>query len=158
MVTARSIMASAPLSLVHPLLMILVCAGWMYALALGLRVRRRRKARNSAEVTLLISESSPRARTHHKTAAGLLFATIFLMSFGMLNTYARTHRLFPGPHLYGAFLLLCLLGLNAALAPWFRDAPKARLVHTAAGGCALLVVLSQVWSGLGILRSLIASF
>lgn len=120
---------------------------------LGIRVRRSRLY-PSAEITPLLHRAA-RKGYHHKLSAFLLFATVFFMTLGMANTFLRSGRLFPGPHLYGGFLVIILLALNAAMVPWFKDIGTIRSFHAVVGGAILISVLSQVWSGLPILSSVI---
>jgi hypothetical protein len=51
----------------------------------------------------LVRENNRReltGRTHYKLASALLCATVGGALVGMGNTFLRTGRLFPGPHLY----------------------------------------------------------
>lgn len=76
----------------------------------------------------------------------------------LANTFLRTGRLFPGPHLYGGLAVLLVAAANVALVPYLRDKNELRFLHTALGSIVLLLLASQVYSGIGILKSLIQSF
>lgn len=161
----RAAYVSLPGSLIHPILMACIITGWAYALVLGLSANVWRRERIGAQ--LLGSGSgggggggdrSPTGKRHHKVAAGLLLATLGVMVAGMLNTYLRAGRLFPGPHLYGGFLVLLALCAQAALVPWFADAKATRSVHLLGGLVASVLLLSQLWTGVGLTTSLVSGF
>lgn len=140
-------------SLIHPLLMLILATLWVVTWLLGLQVKKTR-SEESTEATPLMSAPRPvLERYHHKLSASLLFLTSFSMFLGMFNTYQRSGRLFPGPHLYGGFFLLLAVSLNVAMVPWFKDAPSARGFHAVVGFAVILTIAWQIWSGLPILKS-----
>lgn len=158
----RAAYVSLPGSLIHPILMALIITGWAYALTLGLRAnfwrRERRGAQLLAPSSSVGADRSPTGKRHHKTAAGLLLATLAVMVAGMLNTFLRAGRLFPGPHLYGGFLVLLALCAQAALVPWFAEVKTTRSVHLLGGLVSFALLLSQLWTGVGLTTSLISGF
>ncbi len=152
---------SLPGSLIHPIAMVAICTGWLWTASLGLRAGwyRYNAEKDATGLTLLDGPvQAPTGKKHHKVAAGLLFATVFFMSSGMLNTFLRAGRLFPGPHLYGGFFVIITASLQAALVPWLRSVKVTRRVHLVSGVLCAIFVLNQVWSGIPVLTSLIAGF
>lgn len=137
-----------------------VCAGWVVAWSLGLNVKRARRARSESEGLLDGGEYSSIRRTslHPKIASVLLLCTVVGMFGGMGNTFSRTGRLFPGPHLYCAFAFVTVVCVNVALALFLKEYPKLRLVHTAVGGFAILLIIAQVYSGVALTVQLVNSF
>ena len=159
----HSAFVSLPGSLIHPIAMLCIASGWVLTWVIGLGVRRERKNQlRGNEGTRLLGDDRAAGlwsgRSHHKLSAGLLFATVLFMLTGMANTFSRTGRLFPGPHLYGGLGLILAVTANVALAPWLREKVQLRTLHTAIGGIVILLVASQIYSGLGILSSLIQGF
>jgi Protein of unknown function (DUF4079) len=74
-----------------------------YAAYLGYSTRIQRTKVENGEGAGLVRENSRReltGRTHYKLASALLCATVGGALLGMGNTFLRTGRLFPGPHLY----------------------------------------------------------
>ena len=87
-----------------------------------------------------------------------LFLTWFvrLPSKGPLNTYARTGKLFPGPHLYAGAGLVCLWALAAACVPAMQKGDEtARTVHIGANLTGIAFFVWQVQSGIPILLKVI---
>lgn len=134
--------------------------------ALGFNARQRRLGQENGEGSALLGAQSWTTRrpsgsyrnrvpgkAHHRLSAALLFATIFFMFVGMGNTFLRTGRLFPGPHLYGGFALVLFASANVALVPWMLEKSRLRLLHICFGTVILALVLSQIVSGWPILRA-----
>lgn len=148
-------------SLIHPIMMTGICVAWIWTASLGLRAGYYRYVaeKDAAGTTLLDAPIlAPTGKLHHKVAAGLLFATVFFMSSGMLNTFLRAGRLFPGPHLYGGFFMIITASLQAALVPWLRTVKITRRLHLVFGVLCTIFVLNQVWSGIPVLTSLVSGF
>lgn len=99
-----------------------------------------------------MQSQSRRNRWHHKLSGALLPATVLFTGVAMYNTYLRSGKLFPGPHLYGAFWFLLCVSANVALVPWLADRKQIRNVHAGLGLVSALLLLRQVWSGLPILQ------
>lgn len=125
---------------------------WVIAWILGLQARNARLS-PTAETVGLLSGTATGTKTHHKLAAGLFFLTTLFCFVGMGNTFLRSGRLFPGPHLYGGLAVLLALSLNVSFVPWFKDVPRIRLIHATNGIIVLLLLASQVKSGWPILVS-----
>lgn len=142
-------------SLIHPLAMAALTCLWGRTALLGLQARNARLEGSSEHTSLLQPPQSVRNRYHHKLSASLLFLTAFFMFLGMLNTFQRANRLFPGPHLYGGFLFLLAVTLNVAMVPWFKDMKVIRNFHAAVGFLVFLLLLNQIWSGWPILKAVL---
>lgn len=128
-------------------------------MVLGVKVRRKRIALHSnEEATGLLSGNMADDKRHHRLAAATYFFTVFACLAGMSNTFLRTGRLFPGPHLFSGLGIILAGSFNIALVPWFKDHPFARLPHSIVGFIIILLLGVQVKSGLPILRSLWRSF
>lgn len=89
---------------------------------------------------------------HHKLSAALVAFTIWIMLLGMFNTFLRSGRLFPGPHLYGGFLFVGIVSISVATVPWLGTT-SVRNIHAMVGLLAVFVLASQLRSGIPILVS-----
>lgn len=143
---------SLPGSLIHPIAMSVLIVLWFTTWILGIQARTARLSPEAESVGLL-SGLAARSKAHHKLSATLVFLTTLFCFVGMGNTFMRTGRLFPGPHLYGGLAVLLALSLNVAFVPWFKDAPGMRLLHAANGIVILILLAVQVKCGLPILVS-----
>lgn len=93
------------------------------------------------------------AREKHFSQGSLLafLGTLFAIE-GPLNTYARTGKLFPGPHLYAGAGLVCLWALASACVPAMQKGDDtARTVHIGANLAGIGLFVWQVQSGIPIL-------
>lgn len=145
-------------SLVHPCAMIMLCLLWVAAMVLGLQARNHRlhASRGLRGESRGLLNPIPKAidsKYHHKLAAALTFLTTLSMFTGMYNTYLRSGRLYPGPHMYGGFVFLLLITANASLVPWFKDFVRIRVVHRSIGFCVIGMAIWQAWTGLPVMKS-----
>uniref|UniRef100_A0A7S0RYM4 Uncharacterized protein n=1 Tax=Chlamydomonas leiostraca TaxID=1034604 RepID=A0A7S0RYM4_9CHLO len=70
---------------------------------------------------------------------------------GCANTFIRTGKLFPGPHLYAGALMVAVWALAAALVPAMQKGNEAaRVGHIGLNVINILLFLSQVPTGLEI--------
>jgi len=70
---------------------------------------------------------------------------------GPLNTYARTGKLFPGPHLYVGAALVVIWALAVATIPSMQKGnDTARAIHIGANISGLGLFVWQVTSGIPI--------
>lgn len=137
-------------SLLHPLFMSFAILLFLYTAFLGIRVRYKRVYPRPSSRGLL--SGRPMDRRHHKLSAGLVCLTTAACFFGMGNTYARSGRLFPGPHLWGGLAVLLALSVNVMLVPWMAAVP-VRGAHAAVGAVILALLANQLISGIPILLS-----
>lgn len=89
---------------------------------------------------------------HFYQGAILAFLGIVLAIEGPLNTYARTGKLFPGPHLYaGAGLVICWMAAMACIPYMQKGSDTARYLHIGANSVGMLLFAWQVTTGIPIL-------
>lgn len=147
-------LATLPGSLVHPILMLTLMPCWLATFILGIQARRRRlDPPSTSELTGLLSNVISDNKAHHKLAAATYFCTVLVCFLGMANTYSRSGRLFPGPHLYGGLAVILAGSFNVALVPWFKDFPGARFPHVIMGLVIMVLLTIQIKTGLKILVS-----
>lgn len=102
------------------------------------------------ERTVLASQNN-RDR-HFYQGAILAFLGIVLAMDGPFNTYARTGKLFPGPHLYaGAGVVICWVAATACVPYMQKGSDTARFVHIATNIIGMVLFAWQVTTGIPIL-------
>ncbi|QDZ21662.1 DUF4079 domain-containing protein [Chloropicon primus] len=88
---------------------------------------------------------------HYVWGSLLLAAGVTFSIEGGLNTYLRTGKLFPGPHLFAGASMTAMWAIAAALTPAMQKGNKlARDAHIALNGLTFLLFLWQVPTGLEI--------
>ncbi|KAK7275407.1 hypothetical protein RIF29_16523 [Crotalaria pallida] len=92
-------------------------------------------------------------RDKHYNAGSILLGFGVLEAVGGgLNTWIRTGKLFPGPHLFGGVAITVLWALSAALVPSMQKGSKtARSLHIALNTLNVLLFVSQLPTGFDIL-------
>lgn len=69
---------------------------------------------------------------HHQISSVILGGGIFFTTYGVCNTWFRTEKLFPGPHLFAGAAVCVLWALAAALVPYMEKGNEnARNAHIA---------------------------
>ena len=88
---------------------------------------------------------------HNNWGSLLLAFGVTLAVEGGMNTYLRTGKLFPGPHLYAGMGIVCLWAAAAGLVPEMqRGNDKARSAHIALNCVNLALFTWQIPTGLAI--------
>ncbi|KAJ1378028.1 hypothetical protein SESBI_48273 [Sesbania bispinosa] len=92
-------------------------------------------------------------RDRHYNAGSILLGFGVLEAVGGgLNTWFRTGKLFPGPHLFAGAAITVLWALAAALAPSMQKGSEtARSLHIALNTLNVLLFASQIPTGFDIL-------
>jgi len=93
-----------------------------------------------------------RLNEKHFNWGSLILGLGILMSIaGPFNTFLRTGKLFPGPHLYAGASMTVLWALAAALVPAMQKGnDTARSLHIAFNAVNILLFIWQVPTGLEI--------
>lgn len=91
-------------------------------------------------------------RDKHFNAGSILLAGGVIIAIeGCLNTYSRTGKLFPGPHLFAGAAIVALWAAAAALVPAMQKGnDNARSAHIALNAINLALFAWQVPTGLEI--------
>lgn len=88
---------------------------------------------------------------HYNWGSLLLGLGVLFSIEGPVNTFIRTGKLFPGPHLYAGAAITVLWALAAALVPAMQKGNEtARSLHIAFNSINVLLFLWQVPTGLEI--------
>ena len=144
---------SIPASLAHPGMMWLLFFTSVYTGYLGFQSRQLRSLPPAEKKE--IAKKKP-GETHYKISAAL-FATMTIFTFGgMANTYTRTGKLFPGPHLYAGLGLVALMAVMVSVTPYMqRGKDWARNAHFAMGIGAVSMFAWQAKTGMDIVAKLL---
>jgi hypothetical protein len=88
---------------------------------------------------------------HHDLGSILLAFGVTIAVGGCFNTWFRTGKLFPGPHLFAGAGIVCLWAIAAALVPAMKQGKDwARIAHISANCLNVFLFLWQVPTGLEI--------
>ncbi|KAK4535637.1 hypothetical protein CDCA_CDCA05G1662 [Cyanidium caldarium] len=152
--TLKALFKSVPLSLVHPITMGVLLVATSFVFYLGYQARQLRTT-TDGEVKRRLASQRP-GQKHHQLA-GVILAVMTITTFeGMGNTFARTGKLFPGPHLYAGLTLVALMSSMASLAPFMlRGNVAARNAHFLMAFGVLGTFAWQLQSGLEIVAKLL---
>ena len=138
----------------HPLLMWVLLALSIYALYLGIQVRRTRSAEGDARKQLIQGKFNLK----HYQIGSLLFALMVLGTIGgMAVTYINNGKLFVEPHLLVGLSMTGLISISAALSPYMQKGQDwARYTHIVLNISLLGLFGWQAVSGLEILQKIIS--
>lgn len=144
---------STPASLAHPATMWTMLGTALYTFYLGYQSRQIRSADTEKRKELIKGRFGDR---HFKTSA-LLFAIMTVATFsGMANTYTRTGKLFPGPHLYAGLGLVATMAVMSSFAPYMlKGKDWARNAHFTLAFLAVGLFGWQAKSGMVIVGKLL---
>ena len=152
--TLKALFKSVPLSLVHPITMGILLVATSFAFYLGYQARQLRTT-TDGEVKRRLASQRP-GQKHHQMASVILAVMTITTFEGMGNTFARTGKLFPGPHLYAGLTLVALMSSMASLAPFMlRGNVAARNAHFLMAFGVLGTFAWQLQSGLEIVAKLL---
>lgn len=144
---------SKPASLAHPTTMWLLFGGAIYTGYLGWQSKSIRSVDPEKRKELVKSKVTKR---HFDTSATIFFIMTFATFSGMANTYTRTGKLFPGPHLYAGLGLVTLMSAMSALVPQMQAGKMwAKNAHFTLAFPAILLFAWQANSGMTIVGKLL---
>lgn len=137
----------------HPIMMWVLFGLCIYAMYLGIQIRRIRSADKEVRKELVKKQFNFR---HHQVGAILLSFMVLGTIGGMAVTYINNGKLFVGPHLLVGLGMTVLIAISASLVPFMqRGNDLARVTHI--GLNTLLVALFgwQAVSGMDIVTKII---
>lgn len=139
----------------HPVLMWVVLGMAVYALKLGMQVRKIRSARGDQKKQLI--KAKP-AQKHF--AIGSLYLVLIVGGTvgGMAVTYINNGKLFVGPHLIAGLGMMALVALAAGMSPFMQQGKEwARNLHIVANVTMLGIFGWQAVSGMQIVQKILFS-
>lgn len=143
------------LNFFHPLMMWALFALTIYALYLGIKVKKTRTADADTRKELIKGKFNIK---HHQVGAALLSLMVLGTIGGMAVTYINNEKLFVGPHLLAGLGMTGLIATSASLTPLMQKGNTwARKVHV---GLNIILVSLFGWqaiTGMQIVKKIIDS-
>jgi MFS family permease len=142
------------LNFVHPPLMWVLLGMCIYAMYLGVQIRRTRSATPEVRKELIKGKYNDR---HHKIGS-IILALMVLGSIGAITvTYINNGKLFIGPHLLAGLGMTVLIAISASLTPYMQKGQDwARYGHIGINVTIMGLFGWQALSGLEILQRIIS--
>ncbi len=139
----------------HPLLMWVLLGLSVYALYLGIKVKRTRQAEGDAKKELIKGKYNIK----HYQVGSVLLATMVLGTIGgMAVTYINNGKLFFGPHLLVGLGMTGAIAVSAALAPFMQKGEQwARFTHIGLNMTLLLLFGWQALTGIQIVQKIVSN-
>ncbi|MBD1878672.1 MULTISPECIES: DUF4079 domain-containing protein [unclassified Coleofasciculus] len=142
------------LNFIHPALMWVLLGTSLYALYLGILVRRTRNAEGEAKKELIKGRFNVR---HYQVGSLLLALMVIGTLIGMGVTYINNGKLFFGPHLLAGLGMTGMIAVSAALSPYMQKGHNwARYSHIFLNVVLLGLFGWQAVSGVEILQRIIS--
>jgi hypothetical protein len=137
----------------HPLVMWGTLALALYALYLGLQVRRIRSADTQTRKKLIAAKPSQK---HFIVGSSFLVLIVLGTIGGMAVTYINNGKLFVGPHLLAGLGVMALAALSAGLAPFMQQGNQfARNLHLVSNAVLLAIFGWQAVTGVQIIQRIL---
>jgi Protein of unknown function (DUF4079) len=142
------------LNFIHPSLMWIVFGLCIYAMYLGIQVRRTRSVDATTRKELIKGKYNSR---HHQIGS-IILGLMVLGSIGALAvTYINNGKLFVGPHLVAGLSMTALIAFSASLTPYMQKGQDwARYGHIGINVVIVGLFGWQAVSGLEILQRIIS--
>lgn len=142
------------LNFLHPLLMWGLFAFSLYAMYLGIKVKKTRTAEDAETRKALIKGGF---NLRHYQAGSLLLAVMVLGTIGGMSvTYINNGKLFVSPHLLVGLGMTAIIAVSAALSPLMQKGVAwARSIHIALNMTLVLLFGWQAITGMQIVQRII---
>ncbi len=141
------------LNFLHPLTMWALFALTLYALYLGIKVKKTRTADAETRKELIKGGFNQK----HYQIGSLLLAMMVLSTLGgMAVTYINNQKLFVSPHLLVGLGMTGMIAISAALSPLMQKGKNwARSIHIAINMTLVLLFGWQAFTGIEIVQRII---
>jgi Protein of unknown function (DUF4079) len=141
------------LNFVHPPLMWILLGMCIYAMYLGVQIRRTRSATSEVRKELVKGKYN----TRHHQIGSIILALMVLGSIGGITvTYINNGKLFVGPHLIAGLGMTAMIAFSASLTPYMQKGKDwARYGHIGINVGIVGLFGWQAISGLEILQRII---
>jgi hypothetical protein len=138
----------------HPIIMWILLGLSIYALYLGIQVRRTRTADKEVRKELIGKGFNIR---HHKVGSILLALMVLGTIGGMAVTYINNGKLFFGPHLLVGLGMTGAIATSAALVPYMQKGNElARYTHIFLNVALLALFGWQAVTGMEIVQRIVS--
>ena len=142
------------LNFFHPLLMWVLLGLSVYAMYLGVQIRRTREAQGDTKKELIKGKFNLK---HHQIGSLLLALMVLGTIGGMGVTYINNGKLFVGPHLLAGLGMTAMIAVSASLTPYMqKGADWARVSHIALNTLILGLFAWQAVTGMEIVQRIIS--
>lgn len=137
----------------HPLMMWVLLALTVYAMYLGIQIRRTRSAEGETKKQLIQGRFNIR---HHQIGSILLAFMVLGTIGGMAVTYINNGKLFVGPHLLVGLGMTGVIATSAALTPYMQKGHDwARYSHIFLNVALLALFGWQAVTGMQIVQRIV---
>jgi hypothetical protein len=141
------------LNFVHPIIMWGLLALTLYALYLGIQIRRTRKAEGDQKKELIKGKFNVK---HHQIGSAILAFMVLGTIGGMAVTYINNGKLFLGPHLLVGLGMTGLIATSASLTPFMQKGSEwARYTHIALNVTLVALFGWQAFTGMEIVQKIL---
>ena len=139
---------------IHPILMWVLLAIALYALYLGVKIRRTRSAEGEVKKELI----KGRYNVKHYQLGSILLALMVIGSIaGMGITYLNNGKLFLGSHLLAGLGMTATIAVSASLSPFMQKGQNwARYTHIVLNAGLLALFTWQAITGTQIVQRIIS--
>ena len=142
------------LNFFHPLLMWVLLGLSIYAMYLGIQIRRTREAQGDVKKELIKGKFNLK---HHQIGSVLLAFMVLGTIGGMGVTYINNGKLFVGPHLLAGLGMTGMIAVSASLTPFMqKGADWARYTHIFLNVALLGLFGWQAVTGMEIVQRIIS--
>lgn len=139
---------------IHPILMWALLAMTIYALYLGLKIRKTRSAEGEARKELVKGKYNVK---HYQLGSVLLAFMVIGSIAAMAVTYINNGKLFVGSHLLAGLGMTGLIATSASLSPFMQKGQDwARITHIALNIVLLGLFSWQAVTGMQIVQKIIS--
>lgn len=142
------------LNFIHPALMWGLLAASIYALYLGVQVRRTRYAEGEVKKELIKGRYNVK---HYQVGSAILALMVLGTLVAMGVTYINNHKLFLGPHLLIGLGMTGIIAVSASLSPFMQKGQDwARYTHIVLNATLLALFSWQAVSGIQIIQNILS--
>lgn len=142
------------LNFIHPVLMWGLLAASIYALYLGVKVRRTRYAEGEVKKELI----KGRYNVKHYQVGSVILALMVIGTLAAMGvTYINNQKLFLGPHLLIGLGMTGIIAVSASLSPFMQKGQNwARYTHIVLNAGLLALFSWQAVSGVQIIQNILS--
>jgi hypothetical protein len=142
------------LNFIHPPLMWILLGSSIYAMYLGLKIRKTRTATGEEKKQLIQGKYNNR---HYQIGSIILAVMVLGTIGGMAATYINNGKLFVGPHLLVGLGMTGLIAVSAAMSPYMQKGQDwARYTHIVLNSILVGLFGWQAFSGMEILQRIVS--
>lgn len=142
------------LNFIHPVLMWVLLGVSIYALYLGIQVRRTRTAEGEVKKELIKGKYNVK---HYQIGSVLLALMVIGAIAAMAVTYINNQKLFFGPHLLIGLGMTAMIAVSASLSPFMQKGQNwARYTHIVLNATLLALFSWQAVSGVQIVQNILS--